>query len=481
MIRLDGLSVRVGEFLLEDISFEVPSGGYGLLIGPSGSGKTTLLETVAGHVPPLRGRVQLHGEDVSDRAPEGRGVGFVYQNYHLFPHLDVRENIQYGLRRGPFPPTEQLARVRELAALLGIESLLDRSIHGLSGGETQRVALARALAPRPSILLLDEPFAAVDPATRHMLRRELRAIHTHEKVTILQVTHDFDEALRLGDVVAVLAEGRIAQLGRPDEVFRFPNSAFVARFIGTGTVLRGEVSRQAPGSDSPFSAWFESGPLRFEVVAEREGGAHAVLRPEDLTLSREPILGSARNRFAAVVNRVERVGPVSYVHLDAGHPLTAAVTTASAAELGLDQWRRSRRDRQGDRHPSGVGLSGDHPFPACRSRRLLRGGLPPAPPRAAGGGPPHRWGAAEGAWRGAIRVVWCPGLRCPGGNVVERGGASLPRRDLRADLVRRLPPRVPHRPTGVPGILSPGGHGVARRGLPRFLRDGPTLPDVAPP
>lgn len=336
MIRLDRLSVRVGDFLLQDISFEVPSGGYGLLIGPSGSGKTTLLETVAGHVPPMSGRVHLHGEDVTGMAPERRGVGFVYQNYHLFPHLDVRDNIRYGLRRGPLPATEQLERVRELGALLGIEPLLDRSIHGLSGGETQRVALARALAPRPSILLLDEPFAAVDPATRHMLRRELRAIQAHEQVTTLQVTHDFDEALRLGDVVAVLAEGRIAQLGRPEEVFRFPNSAFVARFIGTGTVLRGEVTRQVAGStEGPFAAWFDSEPLRLEVVAEREGVAHAVLRPEDLMLSREATSGSARNRFAAVVSRVERVGPVSYVHLDAGRPLTAAVTTVSAEELEL--------------------------------------------------------------------------------------------------------------------------------------------------
>jgi molybdopterin-binding protein len=336
MIRLDRLSVRVGDFLLQDISFEVPSGGYGLLIGPSGSGKTTLLETVAGHVAPLGGRVHLHGEDVTGLAPERRGVGFVYQNYHLFPHLDVRDNIRYGLVRGPLPAAEQLERVRELAGLLGIEALLNRSIHGLSGGETQRVALARALAPRPSILLLDEPFAAVDPATRHMLRRELRAIHAHERVTTLQVTHDFDEALRLGDVVAVLAEGKIAQLGRPDEVFRFPNSAFVARFIGTGTVLLGEVTRQVAGDgDGPFAAWFESAPLKLEVVAEREGPAHAVLRPEDLLLSREPIAGSARNRFAAVVSRVERVGPVSYVHLDAGRPLTAAVTTASAEELAL--------------------------------------------------------------------------------------------------------------------------------------------------
>lgn len=336
MIRLDRLTVRVGDFHLREVSFEIPRGGYGLLIGPSGSGKTTLLETVAGHLAPLSGEVHLHGEAMTGRPPERRGVGFVYQNYHLFPHLDVAENIRYGLRRGPLPAEAQRTRVGELASLLGIEPLLGRSVHGLSGGETQRVALARALAPRPSILLLDEPFAAVDPATRHLLRQELRTIHAHERVTTLQVTHDFDEALRLGDVVAVMAEGRIAQLGRPDEVFRFPNSAFVARFIGTGTVLRGEVTRQAGVPDgAPFAAWFESGPLRFEVIAEREGTAHAVLRPEDLLLSRVPMPGSARNRFAAVVDRVERLGPISYIHLDAGRPLTAAVTTASADELQL--------------------------------------------------------------------------------------------------------------------------------------------------
>jgi molybdopterin-binding protein len=336
VIRLEGLTVPVGDFTLQDVSLEVPSGGYGLVIGPSGSGKTTLLEAVAGHIRPARGTIHLHGAEVTRLPPERRGVGFVYQRYFLFPHLDVRENIRYGLATGPLDAAEQRDRVRELAALLGIESLLDRSIHRLSGGETQRVALARALAPRPSILLLDEPFAAVDPATRRMLRRELQSIHEREKVTTLQVTHDFDEALRLGDVVAVLADGRVAQVGRPDEVFRYPNSAFVATFIGTGTVLHGQVTRLVPGStESPFAARFSSGPISLEVVAEREGTAHAVLRPEDLMLSRETMPGSARNRIAAVVQRVERVGPVSYIHLDAGRLLTAAVTSASADELGL--------------------------------------------------------------------------------------------------------------------------------------------------
>jgi molybdopterin-binding protein len=272
----------------------------------------------------------------------------VYQQYHLFPHLSVRDNIGYGLARQAVGAAWNGAerRVEELAGSLGIAQLLDRGVQGLSGGEQQRVALARALAPRPRILLLDEPFASVDPATRHLLRREIRQLHDREGITTLQVTHDFDEALRLGDLVAVLADGRIAQRGTPEQVFRYPNSAFVARFIGTGNVLAGVVERTGTGasgpgesgsfvSDVPFAARFVSGPLTLEVVAEREGPMHAVIRPEDIVLSRGELPGSARNRIRAAVARLERLGPVTMVHLDAGRPLLASVTSASAEELGL--------------------------------------------------------------------------------------------------------------------------------------------------
>jgi molybdopterin-binding protein len=332
VIELDQLSVRAGAFELRDISFNVPSGGYALIIGPTGSGKTTLLEAIAGHASVQGGRVILHGQDMDGVPPERRGLGFVYQQYHLFPHLSVRANIGYGLashggRNGG-------RRADELAETLGIAHLLDRSVRGLSGGEQQRVALARALAPRPRILLLDEPFASVDPTTRHLLRRELRALHEREGITTLQVTHDFDEALRLGDLVAVLADGRIAQSGTPEQVFRYPNSAFVARFVGTGNVLAGVVERAGTGAEA-FAARFVSKPLVLEVVADREGPMHAVIRPEDIVLSRIELPGSARNRLAASIVRLERLGPVTLVHLDAGRPLLASVTTASAEEMGL--------------------------------------------------------------------------------------------------------------------------------------------------
>jgi molybdopterin-binding protein len=338
MIRLDGVSVQVGAFSVRDVSFDVPEGGYALVIGPTGSGKTTLLETIAGHVPLRAGRIFLHGTDATALAPEARGVGFVYQQYQLFPHLSVRGNIAYGLGHAGITGPDATRRVEELATLLGIERLLARGTAGLSGGEQQRVAIARALAPRPRVLLLDEPLAAVDPATRAVLRRELRALHEQEGITTLQVTHDFDDALRLGDLVAVLADGRIAQQGRPEEVFRAPNSAFVARFVGAGNVLAGDVRRtgEDAGDVGPrFPARFTAGDFAIEVVAEREGAAHAVIRPEDLLLSLQPPPPSLRNRLEAQVTRLERVGPVTTVHLEVGRPLVASITTQTADEMGL--------------------------------------------------------------------------------------------------------------------------------------------------
>ena len=337
MIRLEGLHVRVGSFDLQDISLEVPRGGYGLIIGPTGSGKTTLLEAVAGHAPLRSGRVIMHDDDVTTLPPERRGLGFVYQQYHLFPHLTVRDNIGYGIagKGGARPNGRPATRVDELADMLAIRPLLDRPVRGLSGGEQQRVALARALAPKPSILLLDEPFAAVDPATRQVLRRELRQLHEREGITTLQVTHDFDEALRLGDVVAVLSEGRIAQRGTPEQVFRYPNSAFVARFVGTGNVIAGVVERSEAGDVSPFRGRFLGENLTLDVVAEREGAIHAVIRPEDIVLSLTQHPDSARNHMRAVVTRLERIGPVTLVHLDVGRPLIASITTASSEDMGL--------------------------------------------------------------------------------------------------------------------------------------------------
>ena len=343
MIRLDGVTVQAGGFTLGPVTLEVPAGGYALLIGPTGSGKTTLLEAVAGHQAPKSGRIWLHGDEVTTLPPERRGVGFVYQDHLLFPHLSVAENIGYGLRGTATGDTDR--RVLELGVALGITALLDRGVERLSGGERQRVALGRALAPRPSVLLLDEPFAALDPSTRAGLRRTLLDLQMREQVTILQVSHDFDEALRLGDLVAVMSDGRILQQGAPEQVFRHPNSLFVAQFTGAGNIIEGRVTRTGPvESDGRFLATFQEdsrdsgviddGSIVLDVVADREGWCHAVIRPEDVLVSREP-LAAGRNRFRAKIDRVERIGPVTYIHCGAGAPLVATVTSAGAESMGL--------------------------------------------------------------------------------------------------------------------------------------------------
>lgn len=338
MIRLDSVCLSLGGFRLENVSVDVDAGGYGLVIGPTGAGKTTLLEAIAGHIPITSGRIELDGRDVTGEPPERRGIGFVYQAYHLFPHFTVRQNIAYGLERSGERGSDADGRVRQLAQLLGLVALLERGVRELSGGEQQRVALARALAPRPRILLLDEPLAAVDPSLRRALRQELQLLRETEGVTTLHVTHDIEDALRLGDVLAVLAEGRVVQVGQPDEVFRYPRTPFVAHFVGSGNVLKGVVRRAGPDDGDPprFAAHFTSGALTFEVIAEREGEMHTLLRPEDILVSRAELPGYPRNRFDGRVTRLERVGPITNVVLEVGGTgLIASIMTRTAEEQRL--------------------------------------------------------------------------------------------------------------------------------------------------
>jgi molybdopterin-binding protein len=341
VIEARGLSARVGSFRLEDVTFTLPRSSYGVVIGPAGSGKTTLLETIAGITPQAGGSLTLDGRPALTLPPEHRGLALVYQHGFLFPHLSVEDNIAYG--------ATDRSSAREVAERIGAWSLRERSVDSLSGGERQLVALARALARRPSILLLDEPFSALDPRRRETTRRELRRIHREWGLTVLQVTHDFTEAGLLGDVAILLDRGRVLQSGRPDEVFRKPASSYVAEFLGAENVFSG-VARLLP-DESPdwadgitresaghHAVEFRVGPLTIYAVAGSvENPGYAVIRAEEVLLSLEPqASSSARNHFRGRITEISTLGALTRVSLDVdGVPLVAALTTRSAQELSL--------------------------------------------------------------------------------------------------------------------------------------------------
>ena len=283
----EGLSFSYGrEPVLSGISLELAEGGITVVIGPSGSGKSTLLQLLAGLLQPSGGRILFDGDDVTGVPTERRDVGVVFQSYALFPHLSVRENIAFGLktgrrrvslrssRRRPSRHAVE-ARVWDAAALLGLERLLDRRPSQLSGGEQQRVALARAVAPRPSLLLLDEPLSALDARLRRTVRSELAALLRKLGTTVFYVTHDQEEAMLLADHLVVLDHGRVVQAGAPLDLYRRPETPFVASFLGEANLV--EVSVDGEGG-KPAPSHF--GNLNVPAGVTR---GWVLVRPEDVT------------------------------------------------------------------------------------------------------------------------------------------------------------------------------------------------------
>jgi molybdopterin-binding protein len=330
MIEVQGLGARAEAFTLQDISFALPSGAWGIVLGPAGAGKTTLLETIAGARRAVAGRVLLRGADVTSHPPESRAVGIVYQHSFLFPHLSVAENVAYG--------ASDLSYAREISHRLGAAAFTDRGVSTLSGGERQVVALARALAPRPDVLLLDEPFAALDPRGRTRLRRELRVLQRELGLTVLQVTHDFGEAGTLGDLAILLDQGRLVQAATPETMFRRPPTAAAAEFLGAENIYAGVAVPLVEGSeDEPGTMTFHAGALVLVGVGETGPSAHAVIRGEDVVLSRDRAgPSSARNVLEGVISEVIRHGALARVTVDTwGVPLVATVTAGSVSELGL--------------------------------------------------------------------------------------------------------------------------------------------------
>lgn len=328
MIALEKLASRAGSFTMHDVTITLPKGAWGIVLGPAGSGKTTMLETIAGIRVATSGRVMLRGIDVTSHSADARRVGMVYQHGYLFPHLTVDENIAYGAA---------VAAAREMAERFGADVFAGRAVTSLSGGERQIVALARALAPAPDILLLDEPFAALDPRRRVRVRAELRRLQRERGMTVLHVTHDFVEAGLLGDLALVLDGGRLSQVGTPDEIFRRPASGAVADFLGAENVYSGSIARAA-SNDDIATLTFTGDGLTLVGVGDHPGGAgHAVVRGEDVVLARQhPSPSSARNVLDGRIIEVAPNGVLARVTVATGTTtLVAVVTQESATTLGL--------------------------------------------------------------------------------------------------------------------------------------------------
>jgi len=329
MIRIENLSVTFTGFSLSDINLTVDEGSFSILMGPTGAGKTVLLEAIAGLTPVKKGTITIGTTDVTHMPPEKRGVGIVYQDYALFDHLDVRQNITYGLRYHAIDTERAQRTFCRLVEDLELSHLLKRSTENLSGGEKQRVALARALIVEPKILLLDEPLSALDPAFREDIRRGLKRLHRELGVTFLMVTHDFAEALSLADRGAVMHEGRIEQVGTMEDIFQRPVSAFVADFVGMKNLFRARFT----GTQAVIDG------LTVELGKTPENGTGFIaIRPEDIVLSRERPHSSMRNthtgRVSAIVDHglyyevVVKVDMVMFV---------ALITKRSLVELEIHE------------------------------------------------------------------------------------------------------------------------------------------------
>jgi ABC-type sugar transport system ATPase subunit len=333
MIRLEHVSRRWPEFSIRDVTLEVREGQYLAIVGPTGAGKTLLLELLLGIHNPDQGRIFVGGEDVTVLPPEKRGIGMVYQDYLLFPHLNVEQNLAFGLRYRQGNRESGRQKVRETARLLGIDHLMHRYQYTLSGGEKQRVAIGRALVTEPRVLLLDEPLSALDRSTARRLRTELKSLHRSKKLTILHVTHDLAEARQMGDSIALINDGELDFLGAAADLLRRPPTLFAANFVGAVNVYQARLEGE-DGERRVVAGPIVAQPGAANPSGRHTGMPHLIVHPDEVgllsgetapgpNLLRGEIVGIAdEGNYVEVVIRID----------DLPEPLTVYISRQSARD-----------------------------------------------------------------------------------------------------------------------------------------------------
>jgi len=329
MIRVEDLNISLPGFDLSNINLSIEENEFFILMGPTGAGKTVLLEAIAGLVPIKSGKILIGEKDITRLPPEKRGISIVYQDYALFPHLTVLENITYGLHFHRIDKAQAEKRLNRLLEVVNLSHLKERLPVNLSGGEKQRVALARALMVEPKVLLLDEPLSALDPNFREEVRNALKRLHQSSNTTFLMVTHDFVEVLSLAGRAAVMNKGHIEQTGHVKEIFEKPASPFVADFVGMKNLFKASFS----GTHAMVLG------VRIEIGRTVDPSSqYLAVRPEDIVISRNKFSSSMRNNYSGIITQIDNQGFYYEITVQIKDvSFKGLITKGALIELGLEE------------------------------------------------------------------------------------------------------------------------------------------------